>query len=589
MDYDRSEFDRAVLLGPIVHLCSSCGSASHLSDNCTAKELLLVLPKSPKELTAELWSSLDQWKRGELMRVDEEKECFLIRKCFPPGRHEFKFKVDRENWRCSSLYPTTGDYPDANNWLKSSSFGLDPFFARTYLPTSQSEIKFVSEVDHQKMRYNVIFVLNFISLNYMLKILRKTSCEKVEIWGSWNNWASPLEVQKEYKSNKSILTCQKVLELGFYTYKFCIDGEFCLDVFRATTKENNFSNHFIDLRNEKEFAPEDSLDLSKPAQFQFVLDQKLTSQKIFGHTISAVGEKFYVFGGVTNGKHWNGIIEIGYYSKEVEINDRWGIDAPRPLSFHTAITFGQKLVFFGAIEDNLVQNYHSYCTIQKNWKIFDIESYQALKRKYFSTASRKGSGRVYFFGGYFLDSKTGAEQNYNNLLMLDVSVLKLSELKMRNKVNPEPRHHHSANMIEYVMYVFGGRQLSNDKVKVFDELLMLDIFDHEKLLWIHLQPEGATPCARFGHASEVIGANLFIFAGDSSADPSKRELLSDLWCFDSRARFWKQITIPEQWKSGRVFSEMAAIDETLLIYGGDFEAEPDSPTEMGALKIKFSF
>ena len=584
MSFEDTERKAESVIGGSVPVCVRCGSVAHFIDGCCWEEVKLYLPRGQTDKQAELFSSADGWKKGELMRVTGQGTFFVLNKYFQLGEHEFKFRINGNEWRCSPFYATRGG-GHTNNWMRVTQITGDGCVVRFLGWTSQSDLK-PRDDEGGPRRVSALFGLNYISLNCMLKYLGKTSCSQVEVYGSWNNWTTPIELQKEYNLNDWVYVGSKIIEEGLHTYKFSIDGTFCLDIFRAVVSEGPFRNHLLDTSMPQ--SPFPAFKLKQAPRFEFITGLELSSRQIHGHSMDVLGEEVVVFGGVRNGQPWNGLISLRSSVASVQEFDDCPDDTPGPSAFHQTMILGHQLAVFSGSGDIVLEDYYKFCTNQRNWKRFSFKSNSSFQRQMFSSAYRKGSGRVYFFGGYFRNLDSDLETNFNDLLVLNCPIMKMITLRLRDKTPPQGRHAHSANFINFQMLVFGGRNLSSGKTQVFFFFFLIDLFDHEKLRWETLKPEGKSPCARFGHASTVVAKTLFIYSGDASDSPQSSQLLNDLWAFDLDCFIWIEVQMPKVWSQGRVFSRMCALDESLFLYGGKTEADVKSEEEKGMLVIHLS-
>lgn len=51
--------------------------------------------------------------------------------------------------------------------------------------------------------------------------------------------------------------------------------------------------------------------------------------------------------------------------------------------------------------------------------------------------------------------------------------------------------------------------------------------------WTRIDPDGAKPLGRYGHAVAMIGTRFYVFGGQVDG-----EFLNDLWTFDLNSRKW---------------------------------------------------
>ena len=72
----------------------------------------------------------------------------------------------------------------------------------------------------------------------------------------------------------------------------------------------------------------------------------------------------------------------------------------------------------------------------------------------------KYSPRVYFFGGYYFDEKKMEDNTFNDLFVLNLKHMVFEELSAKNP--PRKRFHHTATIVDWQMYLFGGCFIRED-------------------------------------------------------------------------------------------------------------------------------
>lgn len=133
------------------------------------------------------------------------------------------------------------------------------------------------------------------------------------------------------------------------------------------------------------------------------------------------------------------------------------------------------------------------------------------------------------FGG------TDGQFHYNDTWSFDVSTRKWTELQCTGFI-PPPREGHAAALVDYVMYIFGGRGVDGYDL---GDLTALDLSSgyqfRAHVLLVHIrnpahrwsisQKKGPSPSGRSGHAMASHGTWVFLLGGESSADPQADETM----------------------------------------------------------------
>lgn len=92
---------------------------------------------------------------------------------------------------------------------------------------------------------------------------------------------------------------------------------------------------------------------------------------------------------------------------------------------------------------------------------------------------------------------------------------------------PSARYGHTASVIEYKLYIFGGR---GPKGALFNDLWCLDV---ERWTWERMSSTTAAPSGRFGHSQLTIGSKIVYFGGWDGS-----RCFNDLWVYDTEAFSW---------------------------------------------------
>lgn len=175
----------------------------------------------------------------------------------------------------------------------------------------------------------------------------------------------------------------------------------------------------------------------------------------YGHAVTMVGTKFFVFGGQVDGEF---------------LNDLWSFDL-NTLRTTTAWELCQPV---GAARP-AQRTGHACVTYQD---------------------------RIIVFGG------TDGQYHYNDTWSYDTNTRTWSELQCIGFI-PSPREGHAAAVVDDVIYIFGGRGVDGK------DLGDLAAFKMSNQRWYMFQNMGPAPSGRSGHAMASMGTRVFVLGGES--------------------------------------------------------------------------
>ncbi|KAI0654188.1 hypothetical protein C8Q70DRAFT_1142246 [Cubamyces menziesii] len=174
----------------------------------------------------------------------------------------------------------------------------------------------------------------------------------------------------------------------------------------------------------------------------------------YGHAVTMVGSKFYVFGGQVDGEFLNDLWSFDLNSLRTKAT--WELvepveGSPRPpkRTSHICVTYGEKIILFGG---------------------------------------------------------TDCQYHYNDTWAFDTTTNTWTELTCIGFI-PSPREGHSAAMVDDVVYVFGGRGVDGK------DLGDLGAFKISNQRWYMFQKMGPAPSPRSGHAMASMGSRVFVLGG----------------------------------------------------------------------------
>ncbi|KAF9886087.1 Negative regulator of mitotic exit [Aspergillus nanangensis] len=201
----------------------------------------------------------------------------------------------------------------------------------------------------------------------------------------------------------------------------------------------------------------------------------------YGHTISILGSRIYVFGGQVEGYFFNDLVAFDLNQLQNPTN-KWEFlirnsheggppsgQIPPARTNHTIVSFNDKL---------------------------------------------------YLFGG------TNGVQWFNDVWSYDPRPNQWSKLDCVGFI-PTPREGHAAALVNDVMYIFGGR--TDEGIDLGD----LAAFRITSRRWYSFQNMGPAPSPRSGHSMTAFGKQIIIMAGEPSSAPRDSTELSMTYILDT--------------------------------------------------------
>ncbi|KAI0639641.1 hypothetical protein C8Q77DRAFT_1185278 [Trametes polyzona] len=192
----------------------------------------------------------------------------------------------------------------------------------------------------------------------------------------------------------------------------------------------------------------------------------------YGHAVTMVGSKFYVFGGQVDGEFLNDLWSFDLNSLRSKAT--WELvepveGSPRPpkRTSHICVTYGDKIILFGG---------------------------------------------------------TDCQYHYNDTWAFDTTTNTWSELNCIGFI-PSPREGHSAAMVDDVIYVFGGRGVDGKDLGDLGAFKISSTYSfrayHRRAYlcpipdqrWYMFQKMGPAPSPRSGHAMASMGSRVFVLGG----------------------------------------------------------------------------
>ncbi|KAL4069765.1 hypothetical protein V8B97DRAFT_1872338 [Scleroderma yunnanense] len=175
----------------------------------------------------------------------------------------------------------------------------------------------------------------------------------------------------------------------------------------------------------------------------------------YGHAVTMVGTKFFVFGGQVDGEFLNDLWSFDLNTLRTQT--QWELcqptspEKPAPRTGHICVTYGDRIIVFGG---------------------------------------------------------TDGQYHYNDTWAYDVNTRRWTELQCIGFI-PSPREGHAAAVVDDVIYIFGGRGVDGK------DLGDLAAFKMSNQRWYMFQNMGPAPSARSGHAMASMGTRVFVLGGES--------------------------------------------------------------------------
>ena len=140
---------------------------------------------------------------------------------------------------------------------------------------------------------------------------------------------------------------------------------------------------------------------------------------------------------------------------------------------------------------------------------------------------------------------------------------------------PGARYGHCAVVIDYKVYIFGGR---GPRGLLYNDLWCLDV---ETWSWTLLPSTTAPPLARFGHAGVAVGGKFAVWGGWDG-----KSMYNDLWVYDVAGRQWLKPKItgsapPARHGHSMVLSPAGHI----IIFGGWAQSERGWPQYLSDTRV----
>jgi hypothetical protein len=264
-------------------------------------------------------------------------------------------------------------------------------------------------------------------------------------------------------------------------------------------------------------------------------------------------------------------------------------NSPEPISWHKAAVFGQKILIFGGMSET--ENLDDYFSFNPSRFIWTKKPNQQgfKQREHFSVIFMKSKNLLYTYGGYYLSKDGSNEINYSDIHCLNLELMQWTRPKISSKQSPKGRFHHTANLINGNMVIFGGANNNGLNKEILGDFWKIKLSQTSKSCkWDRLVFQGQTPSSRFGHSSVKFEDYLIIHGGFGK----QSKIYGDTFLIDMVTRTSTKLKV-----SGlaaelpRAFHSMILVENSMYLFGGQNKVNWDmNQTHKQYLyKLKFSF
>lgn len=231
-----------------------------------------------------------------------------------------------------------------------------------------------------------------------------------------------------------------------------------------------------------------------------VIGPKKTAPALYGHSMTRLKNKLYMFGGRTGlTSYSNSIFEYNTETNTlrlIALPDGAAVPSPRQGHSVVAINDNDMLVFGGRDGSAISNELWMFDTAKEQWK--QIKSTGDAPQPLEGHAAVLKQSKMYVFGG-----------NDGRELSSDIFVLDLTSFKWQRLASQgRPRAYHTATLIGNYIYIIAGG-ISNE------ELGDVHVFDTTTERWVSLShPIGTLP-KRQGHCAVGYKTGVYVFGGST--------------------------------------------------------------------------
>ncbi|KAJ2776908.1 hypothetical protein GGI15_004685, partial [Coemansia interrupta] len=303
---------------------------------------------------------------------------------------------------------------------------------------------------------------------------------------------------------------------------------------------------------------------SSSGSSSFWSKRTLNGQPMFprrGFSAALHDQLVHWFGGKSDSGLQNDLNTMDSTSWEVRRVEAVG-SVPSPREGHAATFIGRTMFVFGGQDSTgkYDESLYAYNTGNLTWYKVPMRGPALAGRKGHTTVS-VGSN-LYVFGGtadgYFLNdlvsfnvrkaAESGPYWKFDNVAVAGGS---------QETLAPQPRAGHSSSVHLESIFVFGGM----DSERCYNDLWE---FSLTTSTWSRVTPNGATPPARYGHASAVVDDCIVIMGGRTL----RGEPLNDFFAYKVSAQRWYTFQVNSSSWPHQIDPIFSLVKTRLLLYSG---------------------
>ncbi|KAJ2719811.1 hypothetical protein GGI07_004980 [Coemansia sp. Benny D115] len=286
----------------------------------------------------------------------------------------------------------------------------------------------------------------------------------------------------------------------------------------------------------------------------------------------------YWFGGKSDGELHEDLFIMDSASWEVRAVEAVG-NVPHAREGHSAAFIGRTMFVFGGqnAQGRYDENLYAFNMGNHTWYKVPMKGPPLAGRKGHSTAP-VGS-KLYVFGG------TSDGYFFNDLVSFDVRAAAksgphwdfTSPLPANPQQAPAPRAGHSCSVYPNSIFIFGGM----NSERCFNDLWEYSLDNHT---WTLVTPNGATPPARYGHASAVVDDCIVIMGGRTL----RGEPLNDFFAYKITSQRWYTFQVNSSTWPHQIDPVFSLVKTRLLLYSGSMPRDEVETTvySLDTSKIK---
>lgn len=290
------------------------------------------------------------------------------------------------------------------------------------------------------------------------------------------------------------------------------------------------------------------------------------------HAAVAIGEKIFSFGGYCTGDNYREKRPIDVFVlntfncrwteiKKPEMSDARRLNWPYQRYGHTVIALGDCIYLFGGRNDETACNVlYEFNTTNYQWSKPRVEGDIPGERDGHSACV---IGRyMYIFGGYEESIERYGQDTYR----LDLIQFKWKLLTCIGEP-PVHRDFHSATAIDSNMFIFGGRSNltghGNSTPDYYSNKVCY--LDTTTLTWHTPAVELPQPAGRRSHSALNLDGKLLIFGGYNGRSQQHK---NDLWLLDTECWTWREIRPFGQGPAARRRQALCRVGSKIFLFGG---------------------